>query len=556
MMMDDTNASAMENEKTEESDTSHVSGTQDGEPPVKKSKLERSDTEVLPAEEGVENPRDFERSDSCRTEVYNLGEGLILEDISDPEDSSDLQPSQQWQQSGENQLHTNLQIVNNITQMCDKLRNERRMNDRKVTTNLGLDNAANGDKESVDVLHRNGASQDDIDSIFQDIDKVKAAVFVVQPQALISSDEIFSSLEKHAEDDDRVEIVRDLILGRLESESNPELRSLESSKQYFDEEDEVLSDCENVLEVLPNVDPYEVYKLMNKYRYSKNRALKVIEILNLKTGVTMDDDFSGDPLYHDMKTVAGMFPRRDKNEIYAYLEAHYHTPNRVQVVCEELLHQEQGSQSLEGNALQDDSAQPDTNSKGSQSQYKGSKITKSNNEESFRSKTGSVKRKKKNHKLKRFKTGSVRVSIEALEQDVKLLLTVFPDGDPEHLYDELKKLSLYPDRVQRLSDAMFENGEYPKLKDRLYKEERAERLRKLQCTELNMEDFIEMFPDPENTFVNRRRTDVYDNYKQHCLIQLKNDFPSLKEQSINNIMQSHNYHYLPSYKDLKDLQDG
>jgi len=44
-----------------------------------------------------------------------------------------------------------------------------------------------------------------------------------------------------------------------------------------------------------------------------------------------------DPLVEDMKTVTRMFPGRDLNEIYAYLEAHTDKRNRVQIVTDELL---------------------------------------------------------------------------------------------------------------------------------------------------------------------------------------------------------------------------
>jgi hypothetical protein len=55
--------------------------------------------------------------------------------------------------------------------------------------------------------------------------------------------------------------------------------------------------------------------------------------------------FENDPLLGDMRTIAKMFPAKDRNEIYALLEANFKSLNRVQIVINEILQVDSGTPS-------------------------------------------------------------------------------------------------------------------------------------------------------------------------------------------------------------------
>ena len=114
------------------------------------------------------------------------------------------------------------------------------------------------------------------------------------------------------------------------------------------------------------------------------------------------DGLHADPIYNDMNYISKMFPDIDKNEIYAYLEAHFDKKNRVQIVTDELLGADEDSQGpLKVKSVID--------------------LTNSHS---------TVTPKGKN---------DPELGVSDVEKDVIAITAVVPDCDPNFLYEGLEK---------------------------------------------------------------------------------------------------------------------
>ena len=339
----------------------------------------------------------------------------------------------------------------------------------------------------------------------EDMKQVKDAVMAKCSDLKCGDDEVLALLEKYPQEADRVNIVVDLLLkenGKLTSH-----RTNATAKET--REEELFHDVQHIQSEMPSADPNIISNLLDKFYDHKDRVSNVMSMLKdldqcdvgkLKPS-NSQSEFVGMPLYDDFKIVSSLFPNQDKNEIYAYLEAHYYNPNRIQVVIDELVQLEYGIQN------RDESMKSESNQ--DQSSY-----------------------------------------ICSLQKDVDTLRKIFPDCDPDFLFCELESMGDDDDmRTTKLASQLFNSQNYPLLKDRLKREEAMKRLTKLKQSNLDMDEFLKMFPNPEGTFYNENKK-ASDNYKRNAEHQLLNDFPMIRSSYIQKKFESHGYHYLPTKKDL------
>ena len=83
-----------------------------------------------------------------------------------------------------------------------------------------------------------------------------------------------------------------------------------------------------------------------------------------------------------------------------------------------------------------------------------------------------------------------------------------------------------------------------------FRMKKISRKQRLENMKLNIEEFLEMFPDPV-IFFNDETKPVTENYKQHALSQLKFKFPGMRSKYIDDQFQAHNYHYTTTLKQLE-----
>lgn len=126
---------------------------------------------------------------------------------------------------------------------------------------------------------------------------------------------------------------------------------------------------------------------------------------------------------------------------------------------------------------------------------------------------------------------------------------IFPDCDPNYLYEKLDSMKNVSNRTHVLATEMFEKRDYPKLKDLLDKEKAKEVNKRARNLIMTPEEFLQKFPEPLKTFevVTREPSEVY---KQHAEICLKNEFPLLKSGYLRKVLAKYKGHLYPAYKKI------
>ncbi|KAK6181366.1 hypothetical protein SNE40_009232 [Patella caerulea] len=222
----------------------------------------------------------------------------------------------------------------------------------------------------------------------------------------------------------------------------------------------------------------------------------------LKKFDTDSDDplVKNDPIFQDMRVISKMFPDIDRNEIYAYLEAHHHKKDRIQVVIEELLKSGNSQGSLDETDYPNPTSNPLTNrSRG----------------------------------------------------EFENLCDIFPDCDPNYIFEQLELNAKDTDRMNNLAAKMFESRDYPKLKDVLDKQSKYSIKRKIQNMEFNLKQFLAKIPDPKSMFELNDKA-MSAGYKEHVLIQLKNDFAQFKDGYVKEVLERNNHSLIKCHRELND----
>jgi hypothetical protein len=143
---------------------------------------------------------------------------------------------------------------------------------------------------------------------------------------------------------------------------------------------------------------------------------------------------------------------------------------------------------------------------------------------------------------------------DILARDVEQMRNIFPDCDPNYLYERLDSMKDEAGRTNVLAAKMFEEKNYPKLADLLQKEKEKEKScsSKARYSMMTVEEFLQKFPDPAKTF-NDKTKELSENYKSHCKIVLENEFPMFKSSYLTNVFTKYDGHLLPAYQEVSCL---
>ena len=133
---------------------------------------------------------------------------------------------------------------------------------------------------------------------------------------------------------------------------------------------------------------------------------------------------------------------------------------------------------------------------------------------------------------------------------------IFPDCDPNFLYEKLESLKNEPNRTDLLATELFEKKDYPKIKDIMEKAKAKEkeqeefvRKEKVMKLDLTVEEFLERFPEPEKTFGDES-TPKTRLYEEHANCALRNEFRMLKAGYLKVVFLKHKSHFYPAYKQI------
>ena len=385
------------------------------------------------------------------------------------------------------------------------------------------------------------------------------------PSCKVDANDVYALLESNYKKTHRMQAVINILTGSIGTRELPMQIDDEDEKPVIPVEAKIacsgptslVEDVQAVLNQFPAVDPNFAYELLERFA---SRPDRISVVCNELTGLMAGDDSATaggdgvvvkeadsamptdagtvqesaeansiqpvDPLVKDTEFVSRMFPNKDKDEIYAYLEAHYNKPNRVDIVTEELLHISEHTQPS-------DESQNNTEAR-ENGESKSSRSTATDHVSAV--------------------VGEDVGPLAQLEKDVETMRTVFPDCDPMYLYETLSARADDPQRVEKLSSELFEHKNYPKLKDRLEKARKANLRNRLINLTMDIEEFLQMFPDPVTHFHQEEKA-VTETYKQHARIHLQNCYPMLHARYVQEKLDDHNGHLTPTMKDLaKDVQ--
>lgn len=136
------------------------------------------------------------------------------------------------------------------------------------------------------------------------------------------------------------------------------------------------------------------------------------------------------------------------------------------------------------------------------------------------------------------------------QQDVEEIKSIIKDCDPTHIEELLNKNLDKPDRVREIINHLLEKP-YPKLKDYLSKVNRRKKIE--SNLEFNIDEFIKVYPNPVEYFYNIPDDIINDdNYKEHCLIFLRNKFKLISSDSIESHFRANNFRFTQTYHQFED----
>ncbi|XP_013384323.1 kinesin-related protein 4 [Lingula anatina] len=405
-------------------------------------------------------------------------------------------------------------------------------------------------------------TQDTESSLLQDVDKVVQVIHILHPGKTVDPNIVFELLERNLHKENRVQFVVDTILAKEKDEKN----EIVPKEQGNEGSDDIMKEVGHISQLFPNVDPNEIFVLLEEKNNINTRKKDVIDELksrktsnseNQSVVIPVDNNesnsksrhaeekvtFDNDPIYTDMQFLARMFPDKDRNEIYAYLEAHHQNPNRIQVVAEEFLRMQGGSQDEEGTNV------------------KLTPLSSQNSEESFEMlhdvKTASGEDKGTNHSTEDKSHNTPAVFDDTpktrLEIEVEELKAIFPDCDPDYLVKALIMRENDPERSKHLAAQMLETKNFPRLKDVIEKQKKFAKKKQLEKmrSHFDIKEFLQMFDDPQTYFYDEAKP-VSNNYKNCAIVQLMNDFPLMKDPYIRTIFEKHKFHFAPTVRELAE----
>jgi hypothetical protein len=332
----------------------------------------------------------------------------------------------------------------------------------------------------------------------------------------IDPNELFGLVERCAETfNSRTSRINRVIFDVLAMRRQSEDIAVTNNKN--DDEDLFLHDVDQLVKNFPDVDQFQIYMLLDAHRGEDNRVDVVLNELKGRVpagnagieDVAEVEIVNEDPLYNDMMQIARLFPHKDRNEIYAYLEAHHNEAYRVQVVTEEFLRM---SQDVE--VINEEPASRPSSTPASKSNY---------------------------------------IADTSVEEHVHNLLAIFPDCDPKYLSGKLEEMKKDPYRVKNLASTMFDHRNYPKKKD--VEEEQRKHNNRLKAVGMlstfRLNEFLELFPEPASVFYGEEK-EVSETYKKHVFVHLMNTFPYLQENHIKAAMEKHKNHLTTTLKELEE----
>uniref|UniRef100_T1J9J9 RING-type domain-containing protein n=1 Tax=Strigamia maritima TaxID=126957 RepID=T1J9J9_STRMM len=251
-------------------------------------------------------------------------------------------------------------------------------------------------------------------------------------------------------------------------------------------------------------------------------------------------------LMNDVTVVKKYVHDRTDEEIFAYLEAHYNDFNRIERVVHELV----GRNDI---FIEENEIDKEENHKLEQIDLNNEQVqrllgikqccwTQSCTCWTPRGNNGAlplIRRENSSISDENYKSYH--------DEQLKTLMEILPDGDSSFFSNFIRMNRGNETFINESVNLWLQKGNY---KRRV--EIQSEGVKKNRFVEGNMsvEEFLDIFPDPETFFDKARNTDVNKNYKHHVLIYTSNNY-SLCDSYLVQIILKHKYRLIPVVEEMK-----
>ncbi|KAJ8924800.1 hypothetical protein NQ315_000954 [Exocentrus adspersus] len=139
------------------------------------------------------------------------------------------------------------------------------------------------------------------------------------------------------------------------------------------------------------------------------------------------------------------------------------------------------------------------------------------------------------------------------DQQFDIVKALLPDADPTYLKMQCDKYANDERGMKEFINNAMESKDYPTMKEYLRKQQLSAQ-QKQYTTEFKLENFIELFPDPETTFRDPKRTVKMDSYSEHYLNAFfRNRYDKISISVIRQVLTEQHYKVLESDKVFMDL---
>jgi hypothetical protein len=122
------------------------------------------------------------------------------------------------------------------------------------------------------------------------------------------------------------------------------------------------------------------------------------------------------------------------------------------------------------------------------------------------------------------------------------LTAIFPDCDPNYLWELWDSNCKNPDRVNVITNQLLEKRNYPKI----LKDPSPPKQEPLKSGNFSFDDF-------EKHDFYKTDVEVSKNYAEICIVILSNNFPMVPKSFIRLTMAKYRNHYVPSYIDIEKV---
>ncbi|CAH1170092.1 unnamed protein product [Phaedon cochleariae] len=140
-----------------------------------------------------------------------------------------------------------------------------------------------------------------------------------------------------------------------------------------------------------------------------------------------------------------------------------------------------------------------------------------------------------------------------IEDQLEIVKALLPDADPTYLRCKVEEFGSDQDRLNEFIFQANETKSYPTMKEYLRKQKLSAQS-KQYTTEFNVENFVQLFPEPEKTFSDPKRAVKVDNYTSlYILNYFQKRFDMISVKYIRSALAQESYRIVPSDKILMDL---